>query len=61
MVAAVCSDGASLVFGNDSGFGALVKAEAPHVIVTHSILDRHALATKSLPPNLAQVLNIVVE
>ncbi|XP_073457213.1 protein FAM200C-like [Aquarana catesbeiana] len=61
MVSAVCSDGAPAMLGRKSGFGALVKADAPHIIVTHCILHRHALATKTLPPKLAEVLKIVVE
>ncbi|GAA6096792.1 protein ZBED8 [Tachysurus ichikawai] len=61
MVSAVCSDGAPVMLGRKSGFGALVKADAPHIIVTHCILHRHALATKTLPPTLAEVLKIVVE
>ncbi|XP_073456451.1 protein FAM200C-like [Aquarana catesbeiana] len=61
MVSAVCSNGAPAMLGRKSGFGALVKADAPHIIVTHCILHRHALATKTLPPKLAEVLKIVVE
>ncbi|XP_051957444.1 protein ZBED8-like [Xyrauchen texanus] len=61
MVSAVCSDGAPVMLGRKSGFGALVKVDAPHIIVTHCILHRHALATKTLPPTLAEVLKIVVE
>ena len=61
MVSAVCSDGAPAMLGRNSGFGALVKADAPHVIVTHCVLHRHALASKTLPPELADVLKIVVE
>ncbi|KAF2360197.1 protein of unknown function DUF4371 [Trinorchestia longiramus] len=61
MVSAVCSDRASVMLGRKSGFGVLVKADAPHIIVTHCILRRHALATKTLPPKLTDVLKIVVE
>lgn len=61
MVSAVCSDGAPAMLGRHSGFGALVKSDAPHIIVTHGVLHRHALATKTLPPKLAEVLKIVVE
>ncbi|KAF2352838.1 protein of unknown function DUF4371 [Trinorchestia longiramus] len=60
MVSAVCSDGAPVMLGRKPGFGAVVKADAPH-IVTYCILYRHALATKTLPPKLAEVLKIVVE
>jgi hypothetical protein len=61
MVSAVCSDGAPAMLGRHSGFGALVKSDAPHIIVTHCVLHRHALATKTLPPKLVEVLKIVVE
>ena len=61
MVSAVCSDGAPVMLGQKSGFSALVKADAPHIIVTHCVLHRHALATKTLPPKLAEVLKIVVQ
>jgi len=61
MVSAVCTDGSPVMLGSKSGFGALVKADAPHIIVMHCILQRHALATKTLPPEMAEVLKIVVE
>uniref|UniRef100_UPI00358F684C uncharacterized protein n=1 Tax=Myxine glutinosa TaxID=7769 RepID=UPI00358F684C len=57
----VCSDGAPAMLGCNSGFGVLVKADAPHIIVTHCVLHRHVLASKTLPPKLANVLKIVVE
>ncbi|XP_067122548.1 protein FAM200C-like [Centruroides vittatus] len=61
MVSAVCSEGAPAMLRRKSGFGALVKADASHIVVTHCILHRHALATKTMPPKLAEVLKIVVE
>ncbi|XP_028659137.2 protein ZBED8-like [Erpetoichthys calabaricus] len=61
MVSAVCTDGAPVMLGRKSGFGALVKADTPHIIVTHCILHRHSLATKTLPPEMTEVLKIVVE
>ncbi|KAF2364662.1 hypothetical protein FHG87_004574 [Trinorchestia longiramus] len=61
MVSAVCSDRAPVMPGRKSGFSAVVKADAPHIIVTHCILHRHALATKTLPPKQAEVLKIVME
>ena len=45
----------------NSGFGTLLKANAPHIIVTHCLLHRHALATITFTPKLAEVLKIVVE
>jgi hypothetical protein len=38
--------------------GALVKSDAPHIIVMHCVLHRHALATKTLPQKLAEVLKV---
>ncbi|KAF2366001.1 protein of unknown function DUF4371 [Trinorchestia longiramus] len=61
MVSAVCSDGAPVMLGRKSGFGALVEANAPHIIVLLCIRHRHALATKTLPLKLVKVLKIVVE
>lgn len=61
MVSVVCSDEAPAVLRQNSGFGALVKADAPHIIVMHSILHRHELAMKTLPLKLADILKIVVE
>jgi len=61
MVSAVCLDGAPAMLGRHSGFGALVKSDAPHFLVPHCVLHRHALATKTLPPKLVEVLKIVVE
>ena len=61
MACAICSDGAPAMLGRKSGFDALVKADAPHITVTHCALHRHALATKTFPPKLAEVLIIVVE
>ncbi|XP_068234114.1 protein FAM200C-like [Palaemon carinicauda] len=48
------------MLGNKSGFATLVKKEVPHVTVTHCMLHRHALATKTLPEKLKTVLSVVV-
>ena len=61
MVCAICSEGAPAMLGQKSGFGALVKVDAPHITVTHCLLHRHALATKAFPPKLAEVSTIVIE
>lgn len=57
MVSAICSDGAPAMLGQNSGFGALAKVAAPHIIVTHCALHKHALATKTLPPKLWSIKN----
>ena len=43
------------------GFGTLLKTNAPHITVTHCLLHRHVLATKTFTPKLEEVLKIVVE
>ena len=61
MVCTICSDGAQAMLWQKSGFGALVEVDAPHITVTHCFLHRHALATKTFPSKLAEVLTIVME
>jgi len=56
----LCTDGAPAMLGNKSGFCALVKRLAPHVTVTHCVLHRHALASKSLPENFKNIMANVV-
>ena len=43
------------------GFVTLLKTNAPHITVTHCLLHRHALATKTFTPKLEEALKIVVE
>ena len=38
-----------------------MKADEPHINVTHCLLLKHALARKTLPRKLAKVLRMVVE
>ena len=45
------------MLGKTSGFAALVKKEAPQVNVTHCFLHGYALASRTLPENLRQVLS----
>ncbi len=49
-----------LTFRHRSGFPALGKNTTPHVTVTHCILHRHALMTKTLPENLNSAMTLVV-
>ena len=56
MFSAICSDGAPVMLERNFGFGTLVKADAPHITVTHCLLHRHVLATKTFAPKLAEVL-----
>lgn len=61
MVSAVCSGKVLVMLGWNFDFGALVKANALHIIDTHCVLHRHMLATKTLPQKMAVVLKIVME
>ena len=60
IVYAICLDGARVMLERNCGFGTLLKADAPHITVTHCLLYRHGLATKTFTPKLAEVLKIVV-
>ena len=60
-VGSVCTDGAPAMIGNKSGFVALVKANVSDLITNHCVLHRHALASKTLPPHLKDVLFICVQ
>ena len=61
IVYAICLDGARIMLEWNSGFGTLLKADASHITVTHCLLHRHVLATKTFTPKPAEVLKIVVE
>ena len=58
---ALCTDGAPAMTGCTSGFKALVKNVAPHVTFTCCMIYRYALAMKTLPPGLQEVLTDVVK
>ena len=49
------------MIGKKSGFAALLKTKIPDIIVKHCFLHRHALAAKTLTPNLKNVLSICVQ
>lgn len=57
----ICTDGAPAMLGNKSGLTSLIKAEAPQVTVTHCILHRHALASKTLPNGLKLFMTTAVQ
>ena len=61
IVYAIFLNGARVMLERNFGFVTLLKADAPHITVTHCLLYRHALATKTFTPKLAEVLKIVVE
>lgn len=58
---AICSDGAPAMMGSRSGFISLVKNKNNAVIGTHCFIHREALATKTLPQSLSQVLSGVIK
>ena len=60
-VGSVCTDGAPAMIGHRSGFAALVKVRVPDLIMNHYVLHRHALAAKTLPPHLKDVLSVCVQ
>ena len=49
------------MIGKKSGFAALLKTKVPDIIVKHCFLHCHALAAKTLPPNLKDVWSICVQ
>jgi len=53
-IGSLCTGGTPAVLGKASGFATLVKKEAPHIIVTHCFLHRHALASKTLIINFTR-------
>lgn len=56
----LCTD-APAMLGNTSGFAALVKKEAPNIPITHCFLRRHALAPRTLPSFLKEVMSTYVK
>ncbi|XP_060855494.1 protein FAM200C-like [Metopolophium dirhodum] len=56
-----CSQLLVFMLGKSSGFTALIKKEIPDIIITHCFLHRHALASKTLPTNLKEVMTTAVK
>ena len=57
----VCTDGAPAMLGSKSGFRALVQSKATGIIFTHCFIHREALASKTLPRGLQDVLNVTIK
>nr|XP_039264593.1 zinc finger BED domain-containing protein 5-like [Styela clava] len=60
-VCGVCTDGAPAMLGSRSGFQKKVKELAPEAKGTHCAIHRYALASKTLPTPLQNVLDSVVK
>ncbi|XP_068206235.1 protein FAM200C-like [Palaemon carinicauda] len=60
-VGSLCTDGAPAMMGNKSGFAAPVKETVPDIITNHCVLHHNALAVKTLPSHLKEVLSICVK
>ena len=60
-VGSLCTDGAPSMLGAKSGFTTLAKKRAPHIISTHCVLYRHALASKCPTEYLKIILKKVTE
>ena len=57
----VCTDGAPVMIGHRSGFVALMKQVAPHIVTNHYAIHKYALACKTLLLELKSVLDSVVK
>ena len=56
----VCTDGAAAMVKYSKDFVSRVKERNPDVIVTHCLIHHETLVAKTLPADLASVLNNVV-
>ncbi|XP_076053603.1 zinc finger BED domain-containing protein 5-like [Oratosquilla oratoria] len=57
----VCTDGAPAMRGLRSGFVTKVKEKNPSVMSTHCILHREDLASRTLPVEMMDVLNVAIK
>ncbi|XP_068240097.1 zinc finger BED domain-containing protein 5-like [Palaemon carinicauda] len=60
-VCGVCTDGAAAMLGSKSGFQSRVKKLAPQAKGIHCMIHRYALASKTLPSSLQEVLESVIK
>ena len=58
-VVSVYTDGALAMIGHRSGFVALIKQDAPHIVSNHCAIHKYALACMTLPLELKSVLDFV--
>ena len=57
----ICTDGAPTMLGSRSVFQTEVKAKSPQAKGFHCSIHRYALACKTLPISLKEVLNLVIK
>ena len=57
----ICTDGPPAMLGSRSGFQTKVKAKSPQAKGFRCIIHRYALACKTLPISLKEVLNLVIK
>ena len=57
----LCTDGAPAMLGHSSGFHAHVKKVSPDCTFMHCMIHREALASKTLGPDLTEVLRQVIK
>lgn len=60
-IVACCTDGAASMMGKNKGFNSRLKEKAPHCLVFHCMIHRHALAGKHLCEDLNETLKTVVK
>ncbi|KII73288.1 SCAN domain-containing protein 3 [Thelohanellus kitauei] len=58
---AVCTDGAAVMTGSKSGLVARSKQAAPHIVSTHCMIHREALAANNMNEDLADALSICIK
>ncbi|KAJ8882132.1 hypothetical protein PR048_018620 [Dryococelus australis] len=57
----ICTGGSPSMLGSRSGFVQLVREKNPSVTAIHYFIHRHALAAKTLPNNLNDVLKLCIK
>ncbi|CAG9790709.1 unnamed protein product [Diatraea saccharalis] len=57
----LCTDGAPAMIGARSGLAQKLKEKNPTLVSTHCVIHRQALASKTLPQSLCQILNSAIK
>lgn len=60
-LAGFCTNGAPAMLGSRLGLAKLVKQKNPTTLTTHCIIHRQALASKTLPKDLAFAMKISIQ